>query len=243
MNVLAAMAGISDGDFTKKYTKENVDMIILGGYNSDLETFNAGLENRRNGRREFLSRPQQLSEYISDEINKIREYNPSWKGIIATNIRGTKVESFKLLRENRDIDVLEVNAHCRQPATVACGAGEELLRKPELLSDILEEVTEHTMHDISVKIRANAPEVDTLSVIDLINSYDVKYIHVDAMKPGVMEADLDIIEKISKNTDIHIIGNNSVKTKEDYDNMLSAGADSVSVARATLEGSIKHIFE
>ncbi len=243
MNVLSAMAGISDGEFTKEFTNQNVDMIILGGYNSDLETFKAGLENSKNDRQEFLSCPHHLSDDITEQVEIIKTFNPSWDGLIAANIRGVNSESFQILKDNSDIDVLEVNAHCRQPKTVECGAGEELLRKPETLREILEELSTHHNYDVSVKIRANAKDVDILSIIELINSYNVKYIHVDAMKPNVAKADLDIIKKISENTDKHVIGNNSVRTKEDYLNMLSSGASSVSVARVALEGSIKHIFE
>ena len=43
MNVLSAMAGISDGEFCKKFTKQNVDIITLGGFNMDLPCFKAGL--------------------------------------------------------------------------------------------------------------------------------------------------------------------------------------------------------
>ncbi|MCD7782097.1 MAG: tRNA-dihydrouridine synthase [Methanosphaera sp.] len=241
MNVIAPMAGICDGEFTKKFTKENVDMILLGGYNSNLETFKAGLENSKNDRQEFLTCPHHLSDDITEQIEIIREYNPSWNGIIGVNLRGTDVESFSILKNNNDMDVLEVNAHCRQEATVNCGAGETLLRNESLLSDILEEVTTHP-YDISVKIRANVDCVNTISIVELIESYDVKYIHVDAMKPGIMSADYDIINKISKITSKHLIGNNSVTSHEDYEKMLESGADSVSVARATLEGSVSHIF-
>ena len=39
MNVLSAMAGITDGNFCKKFTKENIDIVTISGYNSDLKTY------------------------------------------------------------------------------------------------------------------------------------------------------------------------------------------------------------
>ena len=78
MNVISAMAGITDGEFFKKFTNQNVDMITLGGYNSDIESFKAGLENSVNNRREFLTCPHHLSVEISEQVELIKEYNPSW---------------------------------------------------------------------------------------------------------------------------------------------------------------------
>ena len=244
MNVLSAMAGINNGEFCKKFTEQNVDIITLGGYNSDAESFKAGLiSSTKEGRQEFLTCPHHLNIELSEEVEVIRKYNPSWKGLVSVNLRGTDIDSYKLAYNNKDIDIVEINAHCRQEATVEAGAGQALLQNPEKLGKILEEVTKNMAADVGIKIRANVPGVDTLEIVELIESYDVKYLHVDAMKPGVMSADLDIIKKISDKTSKHLIGNNSVKTHEDYMNMLNSGADSVSVARAALEGDVKHIFE
>lgn len=242
MNVLSAMAGITDGEYCKKFTEENVDIITLGGYNTDLETFKAGLENSVNDRKEFLTCPHHLSVELSQQVEIIKEYNPSWKGLISVNLRGTEADSFKIIKNNKDIDILEINAHCRQPATVKAGAGQGLLKKEETLSEILEEVTSHKNYDTSIKIRANVEGVDTLKIVELIESYPVKYLHVDATNQGIMEADYNIINQISKKTNMHLIGNNSITTYEDYQKMLDSGADSVSVARASLDGHVKHIF-
>lgn len=243
MNVLSAMAGITDGNFCKEFTKQNIDIVTIGGYNSDFETFKAGLENSTKNRREFLTCPHHLSDEISEQVDIIKKYNPSWKGFINVNIRGTKAESFKILENNKDIDILEVNAHCRQESTVNAGAGQALLKNVKNLESILEEVTSHKNYDISVKIRANVDGVDTMQIVEAIESYDIKYIHVDATNPGIMEADYNIINKISNNTNMHLIGNNSVNSHEDYMQMINNGADSVSVARAALNKDISEIFK
>ena len=41
MNMIAAMAGITDSNFLKQYMKDNIDIITLGGYSCDNETYNA----------------------------------------------------------------------------------------------------------------------------------------------------------------------------------------------------------
>ena len=243
MNVLSAMAGINDGEFCKKFTKQGVDIITLGGFNMDVDTFKAGLENiSKHDRKEFFTCPHHISEDLTEFIGIIRDYNPQWKGKISVNLRATTPEPFGLLYNNKDIDILEINAHCRQAPMLEAKTGQALLSNPKVLGDMLEEVTSNSGKEISVKIRSNVEGVDILEIVELIESYNVDYLHVDAMKPGVDTADYDILNKICGKTSIHVIGNNSVRTHEDYLKMLDNGADSVSVARAALEGDIDHIF-
>ena len=242
MNILSAMAGNNDGEFCKKFTNQGVDIITLGGFNLDLKTFKAGLENMSNDRKEFFTCPHHISEDIDEFIEVIRDYNPSWKGKISVNLRASEASSYGVLYKNKNIDIFEVNAHCRQEPMLEAGTGQALLTNTSLLEEMLEELTTNSKKEIGVKIRANVENVDTLKIVEIINSYNVDYLHVDAMNPGVDEADYDIINQISSHTDIHLIGNNSVTSREDYLKMLENGADSVSVARAALQGDISHIF-
>jgi len=179
---------------------------------------------------------------LSQFIDIIRGYNPKWNGKISVNLRATTPEPFALLYKNEDIDILEINAHCRQAPMIEAKTGQVLLTNPDILGDMLEEVTTNSGKEISVKIRSNVEGVNILEIIELIESYNVDYLHVDAMNPGVDEADYDILNRICGKTSIHVIGNNSVRTREDYLKMIDNGADSVSVARAALEGDIDHIF-
>lgn len=243
MNVLSAMAGINNGEFCKKFTKQGVDVITLGGFNLDLETFKAGLENMKDGRKEFITCPHHVSEDISEDIQIIKEYNPSWDGKISVNLRASQKESFKVLYGNDDIDIFEINAHCRQDPMLDAGTGQALLQNTALLQEMLEEVTSNCKKEVGVKIRANVEGVNTLEIVEIIDTYNVQYLHVDATKPGIMEADYEIINKIASNTSTHIIGNNSVTTRADYEKMIESGANSVSVARAAKDSDISHIFQ
>ncbi len=243
MNVLSAMAGINDGEFCKKFTKQGVDVITLGGFNMDVPTFKAGLENiSKDNRKEFFTCPHHISEDLTEFIEVIRDYNPQWKGKISVNLRTTTPEPFALLYNNKDIDIIEINAHCRQEPMLEAKTGQYLLSEPKVLSDMLEEVTTNSGKETSIKIRTNVEGVNILEIVELIESYNVDYLHVDAMKPGVDTADYDILNTICSKTSVHVIGNNSVRTHDDYLKMIDNGADSVSVARAALEGDIDHIF-
>ena len=158
-------------------------------------------------------------------------------------MRAVSADSFKAIYKNTQLDIVEVNAHCRQEATQDAGAGQALLKNEKVLLEMIDALCENTSFDISVKIRANVEGVDTLKLVESIQSYPVKYLHVDAFNPGIDEADYEIINRIASITDMHIIANNSVTSHERYQKMLDAGASSVSVARAALDGDITHIFQ
>ena len=58
------------------------------------------------------------------------------------------------------------------------------------------------------------------------------------MKPGVSDADYDLITDISENTDIFIIGNNSIDSLDKARKMLNSGANGFSIARAAISGKL-----
>jgi TIM-barrel protein len=58
------------------------------------------------------------------------------------------------------------------------------------------------------------------------------------MKNGVFKADLDLVKNISENTNIYLIGNNSINSLEKAREMLNAGADGFSIARAAISGKM-----
>ena len=241
MNMIAAMAGITDSNFLKQYMKDNIDIITLGGYSCHNETYNAARKIVDRGRCEFIVKPEDLADHINCEVNKLRNYKPKWKGKICANIRATNPESFKNL-DNCNVDIIEVNAHCRQPEMIKAKTGQTLLGDIKRLEAIIEYVCDNLKCELSLKMRANVDNIDTIEIIEMLESYPIQYIHIDAMKPGVMMADLDIINTISNITSKHLIGNNSVKTHKDYINMINSGADSVSIARAAVNCDIDEIF-
>ena len=58
------------------------------------------------------------------------------------------------------------------------------------------------------------------------------------MKKGVMDADFDLIREIANETDIFIIGNNSINSIQQAEKMLNAGASGISIARAAIKGRL-----
>ena len=106
------------------------------------------------------------------------------------------------------------------------------------LEDFISQVVDNVDCEVSVKIRANVEGIDTLDIADLIEKAGATYLHVDAMKKGVFDADWELLKKISDNTNIKVIGNNSVNSEENVKKMIDCGVDGFSIARSVISGNL-----
>ena len=229
------MAGINDGNFCLKLASYGFDMVTLGGYNLDKQTIAAGCSIIRRGRQEFDINEEDVIPSIKQEVDIIKS---SWNGTVSVNLRSVSFEPMVEVSKLPGIDVVEINAHCRQPEITEIGCGQALLYDTQKLYNFTKNVVERSESKVSVKIRANVPDVDDVEVSKAIEKAGADYLHVDAMKPGYNHADYDIIRTIKENTEIFLIGNNSIRDLKAARDMLSAGADGISLARITLKGSV-----
>lgn len=236
MKVLAPMAGITDGLFCSKMAQQGFDMVTTGGFNVDQKTVLAGKSITERGRPEFDIPYNQILSFIENQINIIREN--ARIGMVSVNLRSTTPSSIIEVSEINGVDVVEINAHCRQPEIMELGCGQSLLHKPDELYRFTSAVVNDASCKVSVKIRANVPGTDIINISNQIEEAGADFLHVDAMKPGYPYADYKIISAISDQTDIFLIGNNSIKDVNSAENMLKAGADGISLARAVINGEV-----
>lgn len=235
IEVLAPMAGITDGNFCKKMIPYGFDMVTIGGYNIDEATIAASHSIIQRGRPEFDIKQENIVSTLNKEAKIIKN---SWNGIVSVNLRSTSPKPIIKISKLPEIDVVEINAHCRQPEITNIGCGQALLYDLDKLHDFTKNVVKGAKSKVSVKIRANIENIDDTEVSKVIEDAGADYLHVDAMKPGYNHADYDIIRSIKENTEIFLIGNNSIHDLKSARDMLSAGADGISIARATLKGSV-----
>ncbi|MBP5784117.1 MAG: tRNA-dihydrouridine synthase, partial [Methanobrevibacter sp.] len=113
----------------------------------------------------------------------------------------------------------------------------ETLEKEEP-KEVIKEVVKKSKSEVSMKMRANVEGVDNLAIAKLAEDCGVDYLHIDAMKKGVRDADFDLIKEISENTNIFIIGNNSINSIPQAEKMLNSGANGISIARAAIKGKL-----
>ena len=235
--VLAPMAGITDGAFCRGLSTYGFDMVTLGGYNADATTIKAGRNILARGRLEFDVSEEALLNHVEEQASWVKDQE-SWDGMVSVNLRAITPDPIIKISRLNNVDVVEINAHCRQPEITDLGCGQALLENPSHLENFAREVVKKAKSQVSVKIRANVPGVDDLKLVHVIENSGADFLHVDAMKPGFDSADYDLVKSIREETSMFIIGNNSIKNLESARKMLAAGADGISIARAAIGGKL-----
>ena len=228
------MAGITDAEFAMKLIPYGFDTVIIGGYNTDNESIDACERIIARGRKEFNYPKEEIYSVIENEVNTIRD---SFDVSVSANLRGTTPDPLIEISKIKSLDIIEINCHCRQEELVEAGCGQAMLLRPDL-EDYIKEVVKKSKSKVSMKMRANVEGVDNLGIAKLAEECGIDYLHIDAMKIGVRDADFDLIKQISDNTNIFIIGNNSINSISQAEKMLNAGANGISIARAAIGGKL-----
>ena len=228
------MAGITNAEFVMKLIPYGFDTVTIGGYNTDTESIEACEKIIARGRKEFNYPKEEIFNVIENEVNTIKD---RFDVAVSANLRGTTPDPLIEISKIPNLDIVEINCHCRQEELVAVGCGQSMLLRPDL-EDYIKEVVKKSESKVSLKMRANVEGVDNLQIAQLAEECGVDYLHIDAMKKGVRDADFDLIKQISDNTNIFIIGNNSVNSIAQGEKMLNAGANGISIARPAISGKL-----
>ena len=235
LKVVAPMAGITSADFLNKVIPYGFDVATLGGYSLDAPTIEASKKIIARGRNEFDFPLNEICTHISNEVNSIKKVHSNVK--VSANVRSTTPQPIIDVGNIENLDIVEINCHCRQDEILSIGCGQEMLNRPDL-NDFISHVVDNVDSEVSVKIRANVEGVDTLKIAKLIEGAGADYLHIDAMKKGVFEADWELLSEISKDVNIKVIGNNSVNSLKHAEKMKDTGVDGFSIARSVISGKL-----
>lgn len=235
LKVVAPMAGITDADFLNKVIPLGFDVATLGGYSLDSPTINASKKIIERGRKEFDFPLDEIFTHIENEANFIKSVYSAVK--VSANVRATTPQPIIDAGNIESLDIVEINCHCRQKEIVDIGCGQEMLHREDL-GDFISQIVDNVDSEVSVKIRANVEGVDTVEIATLIEDAGADYLHVDAMKKGVFEADWKLLSEICSNVNLKVIGNNSVNSKENLQKMIGTGVDGFSIARGVISGNL-----
>ena len=235
MKVVAPMAGISNSEFLNKVIPYGFDVATLGGYSLDAPTIEASKRIVERGRKEFDFPLDEIFSHIENEVASIKEVHKDVK--VSANVRATTPQPIVEVGKIRDLDIVEINCHCRQDEIIAIGCGQEMLKRPDL-ENFISQVVDNVDCEVSVKIRANIEGIDTLEVARQIENAGADYLHVDAMKKGVFDADYSLVKEICDNTEIRVIGNNSLDCEDNIKKMIETGVYGFSMARAVISGNL-----
>lgn len=233
--VVAPMAGITDAEFLNKVIPQGFNVATLGGYSLDESTLQASEKIVERGRKEFVFPLDDIFTHITNEVNTVKKVYKNVK--VSANVRSTTPQPIIEVGNIENLDIVEINCHCRQEEILAIGCGQEMLNRKDL-ADFISQVVENVTSEVSVKIRANVEGIDTLEIAGLIEDAGADYLHIDAMKNGVFEADWELLTEICNNVDINVIGNNSVNSQENLEKMINTGVDGFSIARSIISGKL-----
>lgn len=229
------MAGITDAEFLNKVIPFGFDTATLGGYSLDAETIEASEKIIKRGRNEFHFLQDEIIGHIKKEVNLIKKQHPDVK--VSVNVRSTTPQPIIEVSKIDNLDIVEINCHCRQEEILAIGCGQNMLKRGDLV-DYIKDVVDNASCEVSVKIRANVEGSDTLKIAKLIENAGADYLHIDAMKAGIFDADYDLLTEICSNTNIKVIGNNSIDSEQKIEKMLKTGVYGFSIARALISGKL-----
>lgn len=229
------MAGITDADFLIKVIPYGFDVVTLGGFNLDAKTIDASKQILDRGRNEFYFPEDEIFNHIENEVSSIKKFNSDI--LVSVNLRSTTPEPIIESSKIDNLDIVEINCHCRQPEFLNISCGQNMLLNPNL-EDFIRETVNKSDSKVSVKIRANVDNVDYLQLVKMMEDVGVDYIHIDAMNPGILDADYDFLEFICSNTNVPIIGNNSINNRIQIEKMLNTGVSGFSIGRALISGKL-----
>ena len=235
MKVVAPMAGISNSDFLNNIIPYGFDVATLGGYSLDAPTIEASKRIVERGRKEFDFPLTEIFSHIENEVVSIKKVHNDVK--VSANVRATTPQPIIEVGSIKKLDIVEINCHCRQDEIRSIGCGQEMLKRPDL-EKFISQIVDGVACEVSVKIRANVDGIDTLKVAKIIENAGADYLHIDAMKKGVFDADYGLVKEICDNTNIKVIGNNSINSEENLKKMVQTGVYGFSIARAVISGSL-----
>ncbi|MDO5860358.1 MAG: tRNA-dihydrouridine synthase [Methanobrevibacter sp.] len=235
LKVVAPMAGISNSEFLNKVIPYGFDVATLGGYSLDEPTIEASKKIVERGRKEFDFSLDEIFSHIEKEVTSIKNVHRNVK--VSANVRATTPQPIIEVGKIKGLDIVEINCHCRQDEITSIGCGQEMLKRPDL-QDFISQIADNVDCEVSVKIRANVDGIDTLHVAHLIEDAGADYLHIDAMKNGVFDADYDLLKKVCDNTKVKVIGNNSINCEENIKKMVKTGIYGFSIARAVISGNL-----
>ncbi|MCR5102997.1 MAG: tRNA dihydrouridine synthase DusB [Eubacterium sp.] len=140
--------------------------------------------------------------------------------------------------QDRGFDFIDINMGCPVPKIVNNGEGSALMKKPELVEQIVRQVVKSVRIPVTVKIRAgfdaqnkNAPEIARAAESGGASAVAVHARTREQYYSG--NADWSIIKEVVDAVSVPVIGNGDIRAAEDVVRMKEeTGCASVMIARA-----------
>ncbi|MDO5100866.1 MAG: tRNA dihydrouridine synthase DusB [Eubacteriales bacterium] len=140
--------------------------------------------------------------------------------------------------EQLPCDIIDINMGCPVPKITGNGEGSALLKRLDLIGDIVSTVSSVLTKPLTVKIRKGyeADEDVAVEAARIIEASGAAAVAVHGRTRAMYysgQADWDCIARVKQAVKIPVIGNGDVKTPQDAERMLrETGVDAVMIGRA-----------
>ena len=147
----------------------------------------------------------------------------------------------QILEDKFHPSVIDINMGCPVPkVAIKNGAGSALMKKPELVSEIVSTVVKSVSCPVTVKIRSgwDSNNINAPYIAQICEKAGASMIciHARTRSQGYMgNVNLDVIKEVKESVSIPVIGNGDVKDIDSFHKMLEyTGCDAVMIGRACL---------
>ncbi|GHU76900.1 tRNA-dihydrouridine synthase [Clostridia bacterium] len=160
---------------------------------------------------------------------------------LAVQIFGREVKSLVYAAQKAEAAgaaLVDINMGCPAPKIVRNGEGAALLREPDLIGEIVENVARAVSVPVSVKIRKGFTQNTAVQTAKIAESAGAAAIAVHGRTRDMFyagESDWDVIKEVKQNVSIPVIGNGDVLSMAHaLERIEESGCDAVMIGRAAL---------
>ena len=214
--VIAPMAGISNDAFRQLCF-----------------TFNAGLVYTEmvSDKAIFYNNKKTMDMLVIDD-----NYHPTSMQLFGSDI-DTMVYAAKVLDNNTNCDIIDINMGCPVNKVIKTGSGSALMKDEDKAVKIVKAVIDNVKKPVTVKMRLgyDSKHINYLSLAKKLEEVGVKAIALHARTRSQMyegNADWNHIKTLKDNLSIPVIGNGDVKSVQDFIDMRNlTNCDAVMIGR------------